>query len=133
VSDVIGRFALNNTITGTYELTGLALALIIFFSLGRTQMVKEHIDIDFFMKKVSLKTQQIIHLCIALFLFIFMILVTWQLYEFAMRTMLGKELSGDLRISLHIFIFLTTIGAIAFTLTFLTDFFRLLFKVVNNR
>ncbi|MFK4997204.1 TRAP transporter small permease subunit [Bacillus sp. N9] len=37
-ADVIGRNVFNKPITGTYELTGLALAIIIFFSLGTAQI-----------------------------------------------------------------------------------------------
>ena len=46
-ADVIGRFFFNKPITGTYELTGLLLAVMIFFSLGAGQLQRNHIEIDF--------------------------------------------------------------------------------------
>lgn len=132
VGDVLGRFMFNNPITGTYELTGLALAVIIFFSLGATQIGKGHIEIDFLTQKFSRKAQHILDTIIAFILFILMILITWQLFEYAMRTLTSNELSGDLGISLYIFVMLTMLGACSFTFTFLLDFFLSFIKVVKR-
>ncbi|MCM3706607.1 MULTISPECIES: TRAP transporter small permease [Cytobacillus] len=131
-ADVIGRYFFNSPITGTYELTGLALALMIFFSLGSGQIFKDHIEIDFLTSKMPNKVQELLRGAASLILFILMSLTTWQLFEYTKRTWQGNELSGDLGLPLYIFIGLTVIGAISFTLTFLLDAFQSFIKAVNK-
>ncbi|WP_428912445.1 TRAP transporter small permease [Niallia sp. Krafla_26] len=132
-ADVIGRNIFNSPITGTYELTGLVLALMIFFSLGSGQLGKDHIEIDFLTNMMPEKIQAGLYAISSFILFVLMFITTWQLYEFGMRTMLGGELSGDLGLPLHIFIFAAFVGAIAFTLTYLLDMFQSILKVVNKK
>lgn len=131
-ADVIGRYFFNNPITGTYELTSLALALMIFFSLGSGQISKDHIEIDFLTSKMPAKVQEVLSGAASLILFILMSLTTWQLIEFTKRTWQGNELSGDLGLPLYIFIALTVLGALSFTLTFLLEAFQSFLKAVNK-
>lgn len=130
--DVVGRYFFNKPITGTYELTGLALALMIFFSLGSGQLSKDHIEIDFLTNMMPEKVQQGLKAVASLVLFTLMALTTWQLYEYMMRTLQGGELSGDLGLPLYIFIALTAVGGLAFTLTYLLDAFQSILKVVKK-
>lgn len=69
-ADVVGRYFFNKPVTGSYELTGLALALIIFFSLGTTQIKKEHIEIDFLINKLPMKIQESLNIVKYFILFI---------------------------------------------------------------
>lgn len=132
LGDVVGRTVFNSSITGTYELTGLMLSIIIFFSLGKTQLLKGHIEIDFLTNKLETKTEKILETVVSLILFILMALITWQLSEYARRTFYGNELTGDLELPLWIFIALTIVGAFAFTLTYLLDGIQSFLKVVNK-
>ena len=132
VADILGRFLFNNPITGTYELTGLILSIIIFFSMGATQLSKGHIEIDFLTNKMPRKLDHIRSFTVSLLLFALMILITWQLFEYTKRTWIGNEFSGDLGIPLYIFIGLTIFGAFSFALTYLLDAIQSLLKVVNN-
>ncbi|WP_068676449.1 TRAP transporter small permease [Oceanobacillus sp. Castelsardo] len=130
-ADVAGRFFFKSPIIGTYELTGLLLALMIFYSLGAGQLKKNHIEIDFFTKKMSNKSQHILYSLSSFVLFILLCLTTWQLYEYSVRVWIGGETSGDLGLPLYIFSGLTIIGAFSFALTLLLDGFNSLLKAVN--
>ncbi|WP_255507922.1 TRAP transporter small permease [Lysinibacillus sp. BW-2-10] len=130
--DVAGRFFFNKPITGTYEITGLTLALIVFFSLGSAQLKKDHIEIDFLTSKLPVKVQAGMTAVSSFILFVLMSLTTWQLFEYTKRTWLSQELSGDLGLPLYVFMGLTLIGALAFTLTYLLETFKSLLQVVNK-
>lgn len=130
--DVIGRYFFNKPIIGTYELTGLALALMIFFSLGMGQLKKEHIEIDFLTNKMPKKVQHGLYALSSLILFILTALMTWQLFAYSNRILLGNETSGDLGLPLYIFVLISAIGAISFTLTYLLDFFNSILKAVKK-
>lgn len=127
--DVLFRNLFNSPITGTYELTGLTLAIMIFFSLGKVQISKEHIEIDFLTNKMPKKVQEGLYGFTSFILFILMALTTWQLFEYGIRVLLGNEISGDLGLPLYIFVFCTCIGSISFTLTYLLDSIKFLLKV----
>jgi TRAP-type C4-dicarboxylate transport system permease small subunit len=116
----------------TYEITGLALAVIIFFSLGMTQIKKEHIEIDFLTNKLPEKIQFVIYAVSSFILFILLLLTTWKLFEYGNRIFIGNETSGDLGIPLYIFVFTAAIGSLCFMLTFLLDFLKSLLKVVKS-
>lgn len=131
-ADVIGRFFFNKPITGTYELTGLLLAVMIFFSLGAGQLQRNHIEIDFFTKRMSERNQQALRSISSFVLFVLLCFMTWQLYNFAVRLWAGGETSGDLGLPLYIFVGLTIIGSIAFALTLLLDSLQAFLKAVKE-
>lgn len=131
-ADVFGRYFFNKPITGTYELTALTLAVIIFFSLGMAQIKRDHIEIDFLTNKMPVKVQESLYALTSLILFVLVALMSWQLFEYMNRIWLGNELSGDLGMPLYIFVGLTGIGAILFALTFLVDTLKSILKVVKK-
>jgi TRAP-type transport system small permease protein len=130
--DVGGRYFFNKPITGTYELTGLALAVIIFFSLGMAQIKKDHIEIDFLTNMLPRRAQAALYALTSLILFILMSLTSWQLFEYMKRILHGNELSGDLGLPLYIFVLLAVAGAACFTLTFFVDVLKSCLKVVKK-
>ncbi|MBS4208324.1 TRAP transporter small permease [Bacillus sp. FJAT-50079] len=131
-ADVIGRNLFNKPITGTYELTGLALAIIIFFSLGTAQIKGDHIEIDFLTNKFPEKLQDGLYAFTSFLLFILVSLTTWQLFEFGKRIWMGHETSGDLGLPLYIFVGATVLGAFVFALTYLLHSLKFILKVVHG-
>jgi len=131
-ADILGRYFFNAPIKGTYELTGLFLALMIFYSLGSGQLKNKHIEIDFFTQKLSKKTQVLLRSVTSFLLSVLLGLTSWQLIEYSIRLYISGETSGDLALPLYVFPALAIPGAIAFALTLLLDGFRSLLKVVNG-
>ncbi len=130
--DVIGRKFFNNPITGTNELTGLGLALIIFFSLGMTQLKGDHIAIDFLVNKFPEKIQALIQSLTSCVLFILLVLSAWQFIEYTKRLYHGNDVSGDLGIPMFIFTLVGGIGILFFALSLLLDTLQSLLKVVRK-
>lgn len=131
-ADVFGRYVFNKPITGVYEVTGLILAVIIFFSLGMTQIKKDHIEIDFLTNKFSERVQEILKASTSLIMFILLLLTTWQLFEYTKRVYEGGELSGDLGVPIYLFTGVTIIGVFFFSLAVFTDMLKSLLKVVRK-
>ncbi|KZE38866.1 hypothetical protein AV656_08165 [Bhargavaea cecembensis] len=133
VFDVLGRNLFNSPIVGTYELTGFALAITIFFSLGAAQLKGDHIEVDFLFKKLPERAQHICNAGIYLILTFVVMLTSWQLWVYAQRLMQGHNVSGDLGIPIYVIAFLTTFGAIGFFLTLLNSFVQSLMKAVEAK
>lgn len=96
VGNVIGR-ALGYPIPGTYELVGWLAAIAMGMGVAYTQAHEGHVNIDFLLLRVSVRTKAAIQVFIyVLSVGLFAILV-WKLYEYG----LGKKESGSLSLTLR--------------------------------
>lgn len=115
--DVLGRNLLNKPLKGTYELTELGAALLVFFALAITHRKGEHITIDFIVDKFPAKAKNmllgIVEIVIAVILFI----MSNHLFDNGLRMMERKSTTTDLAISVHPFLFIITFTLIIFALT----------------
>lgn len=131
--DVIGRSFFNSPIKGTYELTGFALAIMVFFSLGAAQIKGDHIEIDFLTKKFSKKVQYYWNAFIYIILSVVVVLTSWQLGVYAQRMLQGANVSGDLGIPMYTVVFITAIGALGFALSLINSSVQNLLKAVESK
>src|SRR5699024_9536265 len=131
-ADVVTRYFFNSAITGAYELTELILALIVFYSLGTTQLKGNNIEIDFFTRKMPQKFQHGLRSITSFVLFLLISLTTWQLFVYTKRVWLFGETKGDLELPLYIFIGSATIGMVAFAFVLLLNSIKLLAMVVKK-
>lgn len=52
-ADVIGRYAFNTPVPGTFEIASVFLTIIIFLGIAYAQERKRHIFVDFFLSRLS--------------------------------------------------------------------------------
>lgn len=130
--DIVGRELFNKPITGTYELTGLMMVVIVFLSLSITQYYQEHIDITFLSDKLSPKAQAILSMVVYLVCFLFLIVLVWQFILYAQKLWQGNYISSDLRIPFSPFAIIASLGMIIFALSLLRDFFAAWLKGVDR-
>ncbi|MFC0560520.1 TRAP transporter small permease subunit [Halalkalibacter alkalisediminis] len=127
-SDVTGRF-LWRPVTGTYELTYLWLALIVFLSLGYTQQKKGHISVGVFIDKLSIRAQAIVDVITYTIMLILLALMSWQTYSYANQ--MSNSVTGDLKLPVNVFVLVCAVGILLFALTVILDFFKAIRKVVH--
>lgn len=132
VIDVIARNFFNKAIIGTFEITGLGVALIVFFSLGSTQLKGEHISIDVFTSKFSAKIRGFLGLFMNTILFILLLLTTWQLVIYTKSAMVNNQITADLNLNIYLFTFLGSIGFLFFTITLLVNLLNSLLEVLEK-
>ncbi len=128
VVDVTGRKFFSAPITGSYELTELMLALIVFFALGYTQIQKGHIVMEALVSRLQPRTQFIIESIIYFISTWLALLMTWQLAAHAKRLWLAKNVTGVLHLPIHPFLIAASFGSLLFTLTLFVDFLKYLQK-----
>lgn len=126
--DVFGRYFFNKPIKGTFELTELGLALMVFFGLAITHWHKEHVEIDFLLEKLSKKSIVIIDAIINAIIAISVFIVSWKMLEYAHRVNISNTVTGDLRLPVNIFIIIAALGMFVFGLVALTRMIRLITK-----
>ncbi|MGJ9385029.1 TRAP transporter small permease subunit [Salipaludibacillus sp. CF4.18] len=127
-SDVTGRF-LWRPVTGTYELTYLWLALIVFLSLGYTQQKKGHISVGVFIDKLSVRAQAVVDGITYIIILVLLVLMTWQTYSYANQV--SSSVTGDLKLPVSIFVLVSAVGILFYALTVIVDFLKAIQKVVH--
>ncbi len=137
VGDIFGRkFAgiipFFNPIKGTFELTEFALVVIVFASIGYTQITKGHISIDILTSRFSPRVQAILNSVVLLACMTVFALVAWQSFVYAGRLMDGKNESGVLKLQMYPFLMIVAIGSIIYCLTVLVDFLKSLARAVQH-
>ena len=114
--DVFGRFLFNQPLKGTFELTELGLALMVFFALGYTHLKNEHITIDFIIEKLPPKIQYMYQAFVNILIVFLMIIISFQLWKYSQRLLNSNSTTGDLALPVHLFVLVTVAGTIAFSL-----------------
>ena len=137
VGDVFGRklagtVSFMNPIPGTFELTEYALIIIVFFSLGYTQVRGEHISIDIITSKFPKRGQAILDSIMSLVGLVMFGLVAWQGMVYAGRLIEGNNISGVLSIPQAPFAIVVAAGSIVYCLAMLVGFLSNLSKAVKH-
>ncbi|EGL83110.1 Tripartite ATP-independent periplasmic transporter DctQ component [Caldalkalibacillus thermarum TA2.A1] len=115
-ADVVGRFFFNRPIRGTFEMTELGIGLLIFFSLSYTHLCREHISIDFIIKKFPKILQDVLDVVIRFIIFILQLLISWKMMQYGSRVMASNQITADLGLPLYPFVYLAAVGALLFAL-----------------
>src|SRR5690625_2448468 len=126
--DVLGRNLLNKPLKGTYEMTELGAALLVFFALAITHRRGEHITIDFVVDKFYKKSRNIINGIVEVVTTVILLFMSKHLFDNGLRMMERKSTTTDLAISVHPFLFIITFTLVIFALTAIVkaiSYFRL--------
>ena len=131
VADVIGR-TFFRPISGVFELTRYALGVIVFTSLGYSQIHKVHIAIDIFVSKFSTFWQNLIDVFIYLLALITFSLAFWQMLVYAGRLYSSGLFTTVLRLPVFPWVFVSAIAVLFFDLVLLTDLIDAIGKLVKR-
>lgn len=125
--DVSGRM-FSKPLYGAFELTGFGLALLIFYSLGYTQLKKGHITVSFLVDKWPKRAQAAADIITHLIFLTLVSVTTWQVVQQAVRLFNGNDKTADLGIRIYIIATMASIGLFFFALALLLE----LLKSVNE-
>jgi TRAP-type C4-dicarboxylate transport system permease small subunit len=115
--DVIGRNFFHSPLKGTYEMTELTSALLVFFAFAITHRYEEHITIDFLVEKFSVRMQHIFNGVIEIVITILLFLMARHIFDNGVRMMERGATTTDLSIPVYPILFIITFTLIVFGLT----------------
>ncbi len=124
-ADVIGRYLFSSPIIGTLEMSQAFLAVMVCFGWGYTQVVKGHVNVDLFLKRISPRKQAITNLITTFFALIIFILITWQSIITGIEWMQKGRVLYVIEWPLWPFQFCVTLGAIFLCLALILDLINL--------
>jgi len=120
VADVLGRFLIH-PIPGVFELTRYSLAVIVFTSLGWSQIKKVHIAINIIVSRLPLVWQNIIDVFNYALAVVTFSLSFWQMLHYTSRLYNSNLVTTVLRIHVYPWVLVSAIGVLFFALAFLWD------------
>ncbi len=100
IADVILRM-FKRPVVGTYELEAFAGAVVIGFSMPLTSYIRQHIFVDFFILKFSLKVRNIFNIATRVLVMALFLLVGWNMFKYAMDLQKSGEVSLTLQMPFY--------------------------------
>lgn len=119
--DVLGRNFFNKPLSGTFEMTELSSALLVFFALAMTHRHNEHVSIDFVADRLGAKARSILDGFVEFIIFIVLVFMASQVFENAGRIMERKTTTSDLGLVIYPFLYIATFGLFIFALVALAS------------
>ncbi len=100
ITDVILRL-FKKPVVGTYEMVAFAGAVVIGFSMPFTSYVRQHIFVDFFILKFSLKVRNAFNIATRVLVMVLFVLVGWNMFKYARDLQKSGEVSLTLQLPFY--------------------------------
>jgi len=118
--DVVGRY-FNRPVFGSVEIVGFLASLTVVLALPYTHQMKGHIGVEILSRLLSEKIRTIIDLCTGLLSFFLFGIVAWRMVLYAGTMRRSGEVSMNLELPEHVFIYITAFCFCMFALLILQD------------
>jgi TRAP-type transport system small permease protein len=119
--DVLGRYLFNSPIKGTYEISGVLLAGIVFFGWGYTMSVGGHVTVDTFIALFPPKSQAAVGAVNSILAFVIFALMGWQGAKTAYLSWQNHRLIDVINVSVAPFQLFVPIGCLLICLELLVQ------------
>lgn len=129
--DVAGRNIWNHPIQGSYELTELGSALLVFLALAVTHRAGDHISIDFVATKLPIRMQQWLYAFVELVSMVVLFVIARELFKNGVRMMERGVTTTDLSIPTYPVLYVMTFATVIFALVALMKSIHHVMKAVK--
>jgi TRAP-type C4-dicarboxylate transport system permease small subunit len=109
---------------GAYELVGFLGAVVVAFSLGRTQAKKSHVAVDIITRRFPKRVNRAIDRFRYLAKMLFAMIASWRVFLLAERIRTSGEVSETLKLPYFPFVYCVALGFVVLALTVLVDLTR---------
>jgi TRAP-type C4-dicarboxylate transport system permease small subunit len=115
VTDVVLRKMFNKGILGTLEISEFMMAAIVFFSLAEGELQNRNVNVDLFVRKLSLKSRVIIDAIMKILGFVLYCFITFAVFSYAGLMKSSGEVSLDLWLPKYPLIYVVAVALIIFS------------------
>lgn len=109
VLNILLREIFGSPILGTYEYVGIVTAVIVCFAIAYTLVVDAHIAVDFLVEKLATRTQRIIDAVTNIFVFGFLALFTYNMFDYATQLLKSNAVSPTTQFPIYIIVYLVAL------------------------
>jgi TRAP-type C4-dicarboxylate transport system permease small subunit len=115
VTDVVLRKVFNKGILGTLEISEFMMSAIVFFSLAEGELQNRNVNVDLFVRKLSLKSRVIIDAIMKILGFVLYCFITFAIFGYAGLMKSSGEVSLDLWLPKYPLIYVVAVALIIFS------------------
>jgi TRAP-type C4-dicarboxylate transport system permease small subunit len=133
VVDIVGRAFFDRPLRGTIELTELAVVILVYLGLARTEDRDKHISVDLLYGSLSVGAQLALRVFAGVVAFVVITTMTWRLWIFAGQLDAGGFETGALRLPLYPVALLGVLGSAAFALAIASNLVRSATALLDRR
>jgi TRAP-type transport system small permease protein len=121
VVDILGRSMFSRPLRGTVELTELAVVVLVYLGLARTEDRDAHISADLLFVRLSPTGQLLSRIFAGVVASVVITAMTWRLYDYGNQLDAGGYTTGILRLPMYPVALLAVLGSAAFGLAVLVN------------
>lgn len=131
-ADVIGAKIFQQPIPGALDLMMLAQLICASFALSASYIANRHVQVEFFTPLLPESIQRIVEFLITTVVFVFLVLLTWQMYVYGHELKNYGEVSPTIRIAVFPFTYAAAIAFIPACLVSLAKVIKSLIEVFQK-
>jgi len=132
VTDVVGTKFFAWPVPGGIELVGFFAVLVAAFPIAYTQWRRGHIEVEYFVEKLSPLPRQIVYGIVTLLGLGLFIVLAWQSYELGRSLQLSGEVSMTQGIPFYPFIYALAFCCLPVCLVLVAQFLKIVLGVVRR-
>ncbi len=130
--DVIGAKLFRWPVPGSFEITELLGLVIIAFALPYTQVLRGHIEVEFFEERLPERVRRIVATFISLFGVVLFAVLTWQMFDFALTIQLAGRTTATMYIPFFPFTYAAALCFFMVCLLLVVQFLKSVSKVMKK-
>lgn len=132
VADVIGIKIFKNPIPGAIEIVALSSVVVTAFAIAYTQVLRAHIQVEFFVTRMPKRLQTVIATLVSLLGIILFSILAWQSYSYGRILQITGEVSMTQRIPFYPLVYAIGFCCLPVCLVLLVEFINSLLKMVQK-
>jgi len=117
VADITGRSVFNRPVSGTVEITSLALVVVIFLALAHSEDMGDHITIDLIYERIGTRAKFFLDIVSDVLTIVIVALISFQLYHFGLRNLDSGAETPVRDWPFWPFVFVASLGAALYALS----------------
>jgi TRAP-type transport system small permease protein len=133
VTDIVGRAFFSSPVRGTVEITELAVVVLVYLGLARTESQDAHISVDLLYIRLGVRAKLALRVFAGVVSVAVLTVMTWRLWVYAGSLEAGGYTTGIRRIPLYPVALLGVIGSAMFTVALFVNGLVALRALVKGR
>lgn len=130
--DVVGAKLFVKPLPGAYDAVIFFQIVAIAFAAAMTQIIGRHVRVEFLLRLLPRRAQDIIDSIIFLSLLVFFIVIVWQSFVLGQHFQAILVVSQEVEIPLYPFAYVIAAGSIVISLVFLQEFLKSVAMVIKR-
>lgn len=132
MADIVGIKFFNRPVPGAIEIVGFLGVVVTAFAIAYTQVLRGHIQVEFFVTHLPKRGQAIIAAFVSLLGIVLFALLAWRSYDFARNLQSAGEVSMTQRIPYYPFVDAIALCCLPVCLVLLVGLLKSVMKAVKK-